>query len=227
LNRALPSWLVKRFFAIVTHNLQQAKRVADRTGFLYVDTSQGGRTGYLVEFGDTQAIFEDPKGLQHGRVIGDVGVATPDVEAATAFEHARRVAHPSMEQAFKFWIQHKIVGERAVLGAELFRGRLDLVRMPRQGEFLVAGPVRERAQPSSDGNVGAWLKLDVVRRVGVQQLNGRTVQQEVDIFRLGGVAAAAGALTSRKSFCGWQVAGRRLIPNLLEHKTLVRQCWMQ
>ena len=26
----------------------------------YVDTAQGGRTGYLVEFGDTRQIFEDP-----------------------------------------------------------------------------------------------------------------------------------------------------------------------
>jgi phosphate transport system ATP-binding protein len=47
--------------AIVTHNLQQALRVADRTGFLYVDTSEGGRTGYLVEFGESRQIFEDPK----------------------------------------------------------------------------------------------------------------------------------------------------------------------
>ena len=31
------------------------------TGFLYVDTSQGGRTGYLVEFGQTQQIFENPR----------------------------------------------------------------------------------------------------------------------------------------------------------------------
>src|SRR5262245_2024426 len=54
--------LKKRFtIAIVTHNLQQAKRVADKTAFLYVDTTQGGRTGYLVEYGDTQAIFEAPK----------------------------------------------------------------------------------------------------------------------------------------------------------------------
>jgi phosphate transport system ATP-binding protein len=54
--------LKKRFtIAIVTHNLQQAQRVADKTGFLYVDTTQGGRTGYLVEFGDTRQIFEDPK----------------------------------------------------------------------------------------------------------------------------------------------------------------------
>ena len=47
--------------AIVTHNLQQAKRVADRTGFLYVDTTQGGRTGYLVEYEDTERIFNDPR----------------------------------------------------------------------------------------------------------------------------------------------------------------------
>jgi len=47
--------------AIVTHNLQQAQRVADKTGFLYVDTTQGGRTGYLVEFGDSKEMFEHPK----------------------------------------------------------------------------------------------------------------------------------------------------------------------
>lgn len=47
--------------AIVTHNLQQAQRVADKTGFLYVDTSQGGRTGYLVEFGDSKEMFDNPK----------------------------------------------------------------------------------------------------------------------------------------------------------------------
>jgi phosphate transport system ATP-binding protein len=47
--------------AIVTHNLQQAARVADKTGFLYVDTSEGGRTGYLVEFGDTHQIFTQPQ----------------------------------------------------------------------------------------------------------------------------------------------------------------------
>jgi phosphate transport system ATP-binding protein len=47
--------------AIVTHNLQQAQRVADETGFLYVDTSGGGRTGYLVEFGNSEQMFESPK----------------------------------------------------------------------------------------------------------------------------------------------------------------------
>jgi phosphate transport system ATP-binding protein len=54
--------LRKKFtIAIVTHNLHQAQRVADHTGFLYVDTTQGGRTGYLVEFGDSKQIFQDPK----------------------------------------------------------------------------------------------------------------------------------------------------------------------
>ena len=47
--------------AIVTHNLQQAKRVADSTAFMYVDTSEGGRTGYLVEHGNTAELFENPR----------------------------------------------------------------------------------------------------------------------------------------------------------------------
>jgi phosphate transport system ATP-binding protein len=50
----------KYTIAIVTHNLQQARRVADMTAFLYVDTSAGGRTGYMVEYGATEAIFENP-----------------------------------------------------------------------------------------------------------------------------------------------------------------------
>jgi phosphate transport system ATP-binding protein len=51
----------KYTIALVTHNMQQAVRVADRTAFLYVDTSAGGRTGYLVEYGETRQIFEDPR----------------------------------------------------------------------------------------------------------------------------------------------------------------------
>jgi len=54
--------LKKRYtIAIVTHNLQQAQRVADETAFLYVDTSGGGRTGYLVEYGESKQMFTDPK----------------------------------------------------------------------------------------------------------------------------------------------------------------------
>jgi phosphate transport system ATP-binding protein len=41
---------------IVTHNMEQAQRVADRTAFLYL--------GEVIETGETKQIFEDP---QHGR----------------------------------------------------------------------------------------------------------------------------------------------------------------
>jgi len=51
----------KYTIALVTHNLQQAKRVADKTAFFYVDTGSGEHTGYLVEVGDTQEMFEHPK----------------------------------------------------------------------------------------------------------------------------------------------------------------------
>jgi len=54
----------KYTIALVTHNLQQAKRVADKTAFLYVDTAENGRTGFLVEFGDTSQLFEQPKEKQ-------------------------------------------------------------------------------------------------------------------------------------------------------------------
>lgn len=47
--------------AIVTHNMQQAMRVADTTAFFAVDISQGGRTGFLVEVGETRQIFENPQ----------------------------------------------------------------------------------------------------------------------------------------------------------------------
>ena len=47
--------------AIVTHNMQQAQRVADLTAFFAVDISKGSRTGYLVESGPTQQVFESPR----------------------------------------------------------------------------------------------------------------------------------------------------------------------
>lgn len=47
--------------AIVTHNMQQTQRVADHTAFLFVDTSAGGRTGYLIEYGRTEEMFTQPR----------------------------------------------------------------------------------------------------------------------------------------------------------------------
>ena len=47
--------------AIVTHNMQQAQRVADITAFFSVDISKGSRTGYLVEAGPTKQVFQEPR----------------------------------------------------------------------------------------------------------------------------------------------------------------------
>jgi phosphate transport system ATP-binding protein len=45
---------------IVTHNMQQAARVADMTAFFSLDVSEGRRTGVLVEYADTGTIFTHP-----------------------------------------------------------------------------------------------------------------------------------------------------------------------
>ena len=46
---------------IVTHNMQQAARVSDRTAFFTAEvTDNGDRTGVLVEFDLTQTIFTSP-----------------------------------------------------------------------------------------------------------------------------------------------------------------------
>ena len=46
--------------AIVTHNMQQAARVADMTAFFSLDVSEGRRAGVLVEYDETTTIFTRP-----------------------------------------------------------------------------------------------------------------------------------------------------------------------
>ena len=51
--------LAERYtIVIVTHNMQQAARVSHFTGFFNVDA---GRTGHVVEFGTTRAMFTNPQ----------------------------------------------------------------------------------------------------------------------------------------------------------------------
>ncbi len=47
---------------IVTHNMQQAARVADRTAFFTAQLAEGSgdRTGHLVEYDLTTKIFSNP-----------------------------------------------------------------------------------------------------------------------------------------------------------------------
>lgn len=47
---------------IVTHNMQQAARVSDRTAFFTVDVDEEGlRTGTVVEYDQTEVIFTNPR----------------------------------------------------------------------------------------------------------------------------------------------------------------------
>jgi phosphate transport system ATP-binding protein len=46
---------------IVTHNMQQAARVADRTAFFSLEMSGEKPTGALIEFDDTETIFGRPR----------------------------------------------------------------------------------------------------------------------------------------------------------------------
>jgi len=61
---------------IVTHNMQQATRVSDRTAFfsVLVDSKSDTRTGTLVEYGRTEQIFQDPHDSRtQAYVTGRVG----------------------------------------------------------------------------------------------------------------------------------------------------------
>ena len=46
---------------IVTHNMQQATRISDKTGFFLL--------GELVEYGDTQTVFRSPKDERTKRYV--------------------------------------------------------------------------------------------------------------------------------------------------------------
>lgn len=51
---------------IVTHNMQQAARVSDKTAFFYM--------GQMVEYGDTKTIFINPKKSRRRIISQDVSV---------------------------------------------------------------------------------------------------------------------------------------------------------
>ncbi len=56
---------------IVTHNMQQAARVSDETGFFWIDERQAG---ILAEFGPTEQVFTRPKDPRtEGYITGRAG----------------------------------------------------------------------------------------------------------------------------------------------------------
>jgi phosphate transport system ATP-binding protein len=69
--------LKKQFsIVIVTHNMQQAARVSDRTAFLMVelDSDERNRWGRIVEYDQTEKIFTNPSDSRtEDYVSGKVG----------------------------------------------------------------------------------------------------------------------------------------------------------
>ena len=59
---------------IVTHNMQQAARVSDRTGFFTAEVVDGHRRGRLVEYDRTEVIFTRPTDARtEGYITGRFG----------------------------------------------------------------------------------------------------------------------------------------------------------
>jgi phosphate transport system ATP-binding protein len=59
---------------IVTHNMQQAARVSDRTAFFTAEAVDGHRMGHLVEFDATERIFTQPSDSRtEGYITGRFG----------------------------------------------------------------------------------------------------------------------------------------------------------
>jgi phosphate transport system ATP-binding protein len=59
---------------IVTHNMQQAARVADKTAFFSLEVDDGRRAGVLVEYDDTEKLFTNPADKRtEGYVTGKFG----------------------------------------------------------------------------------------------------------------------------------------------------------
>ena len=67
---------------IVTHNMQQAARVADKTAFFSLDSTDAGRVGVLVEYDDTDKIFTRPATIPAPRRTSPAASAEPRLSEA-------------------------------------------------------------------------------------------------------------------------------------------------
>ena len=89
---------------IVTHNMQQAARVADRTAFFTAKAAEGtgDRTGQLVEFDLTSKIFSNPNG-QADRGLHLRSLRLIVVAAADELEAAPMTCRPSRLRKAAWW----------------------------------------------------------------------------------------------------------------------------
>ena len=108
-------------------------------------------------------------------------LTNPHLEPPPRLEYPRDVAEPGTEQPVELLIGDEVVHQLSVLGPHLLGGGLILPRV--EGEILaLVMRLRKRAVPGSDRVVAARLDLDVVWRVGVDQVDRRPAQQVIDVF---------------------------------------------
>ena len=116
---------------IVTHNMQQAARVSDRTAFFTVEVDDAGdRTGVVVEVDRTETIFTEPerpadRGLRHRAV--------------------RMSARPRFHDALER-IERELLGHRRAWRRRAVRDAVDaLVRNDDAGLASGSSPVTTRS----------------------------------------------------------------------------------
>ena len=91
----------KYTIVIVTHNMQQATRVSDRTAFYSVlrNEESDTRTGVLVEYGRTDRIFEDRTRLPHPGLRHRPDGLSPDLRRIAAAVFGYTSLRPGQQQA--------------------------------------------------------------------------------------------------------------------------------
>ena len=147
---------------IVTHNMQQAARVSDKTAFFTVEVSDDDhRTGRVVEFDDTEKIFTNPSdsrtGVRHrqGR-LSSVSDTTRSQFGKAELEHQALGALPlvvtALDRAIET-VQHQDVELAAMVIAdddridgrylEVHQGVLSLLALqaPVAGDLRVVAAV--------------------------------------------------------------------------------------
>ncbi len=137
---------------IVTHNMQQAARVADQTAFFSLDSSDAEPVGTLVEFDDTETIFSQP---------GATRAPATTSPAASAEPRARRSA-----------AQDRVAGD-------LLEQRL--AALPAEGGAGAVGGAAGGAGAGGAGLLHAHDPFDLAQfGVGVLQ-GGRALDQHLDL----------------------------------------------
>lgn len=123
------------------------------------------------------------RGLQHWGVVGAIGVAAPDVGSASREQHAGQIAKPGVQQALKFLVGDKVVGQGPVFGLQLPGCPLRFLGVAGEIQRLVMGCL-ERTEACRDRIIRAWFDADIIWRIDVDQVDVGAIEQTIHILGL-------------------------------------------